>query len=65
MTSAARTVLDLNTHFSEYQNPRYFLENDDECVTAAEVYSCGRQKEPLIVDAIFNTEKGNSTIVCY
>jgi hypothetical protein len=38
-------------------------EYDDECVTASEIYSCGREKEPGIVDVIFNTEKGNSTIV--
>lgn len=40
-----------------------FLGNDDECVTAAEIYSCGREKEPNIVDSIFNTEKGNATVV--
>jgi hypothetical protein len=38
------------------------IEYDDECVTASETYSCGRQKEPGIVDVIFNTEKGNATI---
>jgi hypothetical protein len=41
----------------------FYVENDDECVTAAETYSCGREKEPGIVDAIFNTEKGNATMV--
>jgi hypothetical protein len=39
------------------------IEYDDECVTAAETYSCGRKKEPVIVDVIFNREKGNATIV--
>jgi hypothetical protein len=39
------------------------LEYDDKCVTAAETYSCGREKEPGIVNLIFNTEKSNSTIV--
>jgi hypothetical protein len=39
------------------------IEYDDECVTAAETYSCGREKEPGIVDVIFNSEKGNATIV--
>jgi hypothetical protein len=39
------------------------IEYDDECVTAAETYSCGRKKEPGIVDIIFNSEKGNTTIV--
>jgi hypothetical protein len=39
------------------------LEYDDECVTASEIYSCGRDKEPGIVDVIFNTEKGNTTVV--
>jgi hypothetical protein len=39
------------------------IENDDECVTAAETYSCGRDKEPGILDVIFNTEKGNATVV--
>jgi hypothetical protein len=38
---------------------------DDECVTAGEIYSCGRQKEPTVVDAIFSTEKGNATVVCF
>jgi hypothetical protein len=38
-------------------------EYDDECVTASEIYSCGRDKEPGIVDVIFNTEKGNTTVV--
>jgi hypothetical protein len=41
-----------------------FVEYDDECVTASEMYSCGREKEPTIVNAIFNTEKGNATVVC-
>jgi hypothetical protein len=36
---------------------------DDECDTAAEIYSCGRQKEPLIVDAIISTNKGNGSVV--
>jgi hypothetical protein len=40
-------------------------ENDDECVTASEIYSCGREKEPGIVGVIFNTEKGNATEVPY
>lgn len=40
-----------------------FLENDDDCVTAGDIYSCGKEKEPAIVDAIFNTEKGNGTMV--
>jgi hypothetical protein len=39
------------------------IEHDDECVTAAETYSCGREKEPSIVNVIFNTEKGNATVV--
>jgi hypothetical protein len=38
-------------------------ENDDECVTASEIYSCGREKDPGVVDAIFNAEKGNATVV--
>jgi hypothetical protein len=38
-------------------------ELDDECDTAAEIYSCGRQKEPLIVDAIISTNKGNGSVV--
>jgi hypothetical protein len=42
---------------------KFCIEYDDECVTAAETYSCGREKEPGIVDLIFNTEKGNATIV--
>jgi hypothetical protein len=40
-----------------------FSELDDECDTAAEIYSCGRQKEPLIVDAIISTGKGNGSVV--
>jgi hypothetical protein len=39
------------------------VEFDDECVTAAEVYACGREKEPGLVDIMFNAEKGNATIV--
>jgi hypothetical protein len=39
------------------------VESDDECVTASEMYSCGREKEPGLVDAMFNSEKGNATIV--
>ena len=39
------------------------LEFDDECVTASEMYSCGREKEPGLVNAIFNSEKGNATMV--
>jgi hypothetical protein len=42
-----------------------FTGHDDECVTAAEIYSCGRQKEPTVVDAIFSTEKGNGTVVWF
>jgi hypothetical protein len=42
----------------------YFKENDDDCVTAGEIYSCGKEKEPAIVNAIFNAEKGNTTVVC-
>jgi hypothetical protein len=41
-----------------------FVDNDDECVTASEIYSCGREKEPSIVNVIFNSEKGNATLVC-
>jgi hypothetical protein len=40
-----------------------FTGYDDECVTASEIYSCGREKEPSIVDVIFNSEKGNATVV--
>jgi hypothetical protein len=36
---------------------------DDGCITAAEVYSCGKQKEPTIVNAIFTKSKGNFTNV--
>lgn len=39
------------------------LEQEDDCDTAGEIYACGRQKEPIIVDAIISSEKGNSTIV--
>jgi hypothetical protein len=39
------------------------IEYDDECVTASEIYSCGREKEPDYVNSIFNTEKGNTTVV--
>jgi hypothetical protein len=41
-----------------------FLENEDECVTASEIYSCGREKEPNLVNAILTSEKGNATVVC-
>jgi hypothetical protein len=43
----------------------FFTEFADECVTAAEVYSCGKQKEPTIVNTIFTESKGNNTIVRY
>ena len=49
----------INTLFSHF-----FVDNDDECVTASEIYSCGREKEPSIVNVIFNSEKGNATVVC-
>jgi len=39
------------------------VEYDDECVTAAEMYSCGREKEPGLVDIMLNSEKGNATVV--
>jgi len=38
-------------------------ETDDECKTAAEIYACSKEKEPAIVDAIFDSSKGNSTVV--
>jgi hypothetical protein len=41
----------------------HLLEFADECVTAAEVYSCGKQKEPTIVNAIFTESTGNGTYV--
>jgi hypothetical protein len=42
---------------------RVYIEFDDECVTASEMYSCGREKEPGLVDIMFNSEKGNATFV--
>jgi hypothetical protein len=46
-----------------YMPKMYFAGNSDECVTAGEIYSCGKDKEPTIVNAIFNAEKGNTTMV--
>jgi hypothetical protein len=42
---------------------QHTAEFDDECVTAAEMYSCGREKEPGLVDIMVNSEKGNATVV--
>jgi len=39
------------------------LETDDDCTTASEIYSCGKEKEPAIVGAILSSAQGNSTIV--
>jgi len=39
-------------------------EMDDGCTTAAEMYACGKEKEPAIVDAILGSSKGNATVVC-
>jgi hypothetical protein len=39
------------------------VEYDDECVTASEMYSCGREKEPGLVDIMFKSGKGNATLV--
>jgi hypothetical protein len=39
------------------------LGNEDDCVTAGDIYSCGKEKEPAIVKTIFNAEKGNVTLV--
>jgi len=38
---------------------------EDECKTAAEMYACGKEKEPAIVDAIFDSAKGNGTVVIF
>jgi len=38
---------------------------DDECATASEIYSCGKEKEPVIVDAMLGISKGNSTVVSF
>jgi len=38
---------------------------EDECKTAAEIYACGKEKEPAIVNAIFGSSKGNGTIVLF
>jgi hypothetical protein len=45
------------------QKYNFVIGRDDECVTAGDIYSCGRQKEPMLVDAIFNVEQGNNTFV--
>jgi hypothetical protein len=42
---------------------KLYVEFDDECVTASEMYSCGREKEPGLVDIMFNSGKGNATVV--
>jgi hypothetical protein len=62
-TAATRvTFLVLSHNILDCDN-YVFIEYDDECVTASEIYSCGRDREPGIVDAIFNSEKGNATVV--
>jgi hypothetical protein len=63
MTSAATLVY--NSYKLEFVGIGQFIitEYDDECVTASEIYSCGREKEAGIVDVIFNAEKGNATVV--
>jgi len=53
-------------NFYFWFEPRIIIikEMDDECTTAAEMYACGKEKEPAIVDAIFGSSKGNATVVC-
>jgi hypothetical protein len=42
----------------------FYIEHNDECVTAAEIYKCGQKEAPNLTSEIFNIEKGNSTVVC-
>jgi hypothetical protein len=52
--------------FFKFFEPKFYkfrIEYDDECVTASEMYSCGREKEPGLVDIMFNSGKGNATLV--
>ena len=49
--------------FFELKFCNFHVEYDDECVTASEMYSCGREKEPGLVDIMFNAGKGNATLV--
>jgi len=36
---------------------------DDECVTAAELYGCGRQNSPVTATSIVNSLKGDAAVV--
>jgi hypothetical protein len=35
----------------------------DECDSAASIYQCAREKEPVVTSTIFNVASGNSTMV--
>jgi hypothetical protein len=43
--------------------PCAFAEFDDECVTASEMYACGREREPGLVDFMFNSKKVVTSVV--
>jgi hypothetical protein len=36
---------------------------DDECVTAAEIYACGKEKSPSVVSSLLTAKTGNITYV--
>ena len=63
MVVVAKVKKIISLLFWQIANVRELVESDDECVTASEIYSCGREKEPGLVDAMFNSEKGNATLV--
>jgi hypothetical protein len=44
-------------------NVEILKEYDDECTTAAEMYSCGRKGSPVTMTNLVNSLKGDATIV--
>ncbi|XP_059474381.1 uncharacterized protein LOC132196029 [Neocloeon triangulifer] len=53
--------VDLQRSFNAYDtcnSKRY----SDECVTAANIYQCGRENDPMVTNAIFSSKLGNNTI---
>jgi hypothetical protein len=42
---------------------RFLKGYDDECVTAAEMYACGKEKSPAVVGSLLTAKTGNLTYV--
>ncbi|CAB3370376.1 Hypothetical predicted protein [Cloeon dipterum] len=51
-----------NLNYLIHRYLTFFLEFDDECVTAYETYKCGQEKEPIMVSNIVKNNFGNATV---